>query len=197
MTVRQDLCIEDLHEALISKGKDTDSLVGPDLTEYRSVLGKLLDAKELNKFVRLAKDKPQRLLYAAIKRVPRWMGFIDAACKNNSDGPSQRGQCIFLCQPRNKERDTKGSLIAYESHKIKRTVLSTTVAELYVFMKCYGSAQFYGGLWMDMTAQPIEVHLRTDANNLATTAASTRLPEQKETIHMFQMYSHNTVLQIH
>ena len=40
---------------------------------------------------------------------------------------------------------------------------------------------------MDMTAQPIEVHLRTDANNLVTTAASTRLPEQKETIHMSQM----------
>ena len=40
---------------------------------------------------------------------------------------------------------------------------------------------------MDMTAQPIEVHLRTDANNLVTTAASTRSPEQKETIHMIQM----------
>ena len=40
---------------------------------------------------------------------------------------------------------------------------------------------------MDMTAQPIEVHLRIDANNLVTTAASTRLPEQKETIHMIQM----------
>ena len=40
---------------------------------------------------------------------------------------------------------------------------------------------------MDMTAQPVEVHLRTDANNLVTTAASTRLPERKETIHMIQM----------
>ena len=115
------------------------------------------------------------------------MGFPDAAYKNNADGSSQRGQCIFICQPRNKERDTRGSLIDYESHKIKRTVLSTTVAELYAFMKCYGSAQFYRGLWMDMTAQPLEVHLRTDANNLVTTAASTRLPEQKETIHMIQM----------
>ena len=117
----------------------------------------------------------------------------------NSDGSSQRGQCVFLRQPRNKERDTKGSLIDDASHKIKRTVLSTTVAELYAFMKRYGSAQFYRGLWMDMTA-------------LVTTAASTRLPEQKETIHMIQcsgrkhvaakcttllMYSHNTVLQIH
>ena len=41
MTVHQDLCIEDLHEALIPKGKDSDALVGSDLTEYRSVLGKL------------------------------------------------------------------------------------------------------------------------------------------------------------
>ena len=213
--VHQDLCIEDLHEALIPKGNDGDALVGAeDLTEYRSVLGKLnwlqsrtqfhisyhfsrcasaaanatiMDAKELNKVVRMVKDKPQRLLYAPIKGTPRLMGFPDAAYKNNADGSSQRGQCIFICQPRNKERDTKGSLIDYESHKIKRTVLSTTVAELYAFMKCYGSAQFYRGLWMDMTAQPIEVHLRTDANNLVTTAASTRLPEQKETIHMIQM----------
>ena len=212
--VHQDLCIEDLHEALIPKGNDGDALVGADLTEYRSVLGKLnwlqsrtqfhisyhfsrcasaaanatiMDAKELNKVVRLVKDKPQRLLYAPIKGTPRLMGFPDAAYKNNADGSSQRGQCIFICQPRNKERDTKGSLIDYESHKIKRTVLSTTVAELYAFMKCYGSAQFYRGLWMDMTAQPLEVHLRTDANNLVTTAASTRLPEQKETIHMIQM----------
>ena len=105
VTVHQDLCIEDLHEALILKGKDTDPLVRPDLTEYRSVLGKLnwlqsrtqfhisshfstcasasasatiLDAKALNKVVRLEKDKPQRLLYAPIKDVPRPMGFPDA-----------------------------------------------------------------------------------------------------------------------
>ena len=41
VTAHQDLCIEDLHEALIPKGKDSDALVGADLTEYRSVLGKL------------------------------------------------------------------------------------------------------------------------------------------------------------
>ena len=74
-----------------------------------------MDAKELNKVVRMVKDKPQRLLYAPIKGTPRLMGFPDAAYKNNADGSSQRGQCIFICQPRNKERDTKGSLIDYES----------------------------------------------------------------------------------
>ena len=97
----------------------------------------IIDAKELNKVVRMVKDKPQRLLYAPIKGTPRLMGFPDAAYKNNADGSSQRGQCIFICQPRNKERGTKGSLIDYEPHKIKRTVLSTTVAELHAFMKCY------------------------------------------------------------
>ena len=114
------------------------------------------------------------------------MGFPDAACKNNSDGSSQLDQGIFICQPGNKERDAKGSWIDNESHKIKRTVLPTAVA-LYAFMKCYGSAQFDRGLWMDMTAQPIEVHLRTDPNNLVTIAASTRLPAQNETSHMIQI----------
>ena len=95
VTVRQDLCIKDLREPLIPKGKDKDidALIGPDLTEHRSVPGKLnwlqsrkqfhisyhfsrcasasasatiLDVKELNKVVRLVKDKPQRLLYAPI-----------------------------------------------------------------------------------------------------------------------------------
>ena len=59
----------------------------------------ILDAKELNKVVRLVKDKPQRLLYAPIKGVPRLMGFPDAAYKNNADGSSHRGQGIFICQP--------------------------------------------------------------------------------------------------
>ena len=45
-----------------------------------------MDAKELNKVVRLVKDKPQRLLYAPIKGTPRLMGFPDAAYKNNADG---------------------------------------------------------------------------------------------------------------
>ena len=55
----------------------------------------IMDVKELNKVVCMVKDKPQRLLYAPIKGVPRLMGFPDAAYKNNADGSSQRGQCIL------------------------------------------------------------------------------------------------------
>ena len=35
-----------------------------------------------------------------------------------------------------------------------------------------------------MTAEVLPLHIRTDANNLVTTATKTTLPEQKETIHM-------------
>ncbi len=40
---------------------------------------------------------------------------------------------------------------------------------------------------MDISGQQSEVNIRTDANNLVTTASTTHLPEQKETIHMIQM----------
>ena len=71
------------------------------------------------------------------------------------------------------------SLIHYESQKIKRTVLSTTVAELYSIMKCFGSCQFLRGLWMDISGETANVHMRTDTKNLVTTARTIHLPEQK------------------
>ena len=40
---------------------------------------------------------------------------------------------------------------------------------------------------MDISAACVAIHMRTDANNIVTTASTTRLPEQKETIHMIQM----------
>ena len=63
-----------------------------------------------------------------------------------------------------------GSLIDYESQRIKRTVLSTTVAELYLFMKCFGSRQFLRGLWMDLSGDVADIHMRTDAKNVVRTA---------------------------
>ena len=74
-----------------------------------------------------------------------------------------------------RERSTRdgmsyGSLIDYESQKIKRTVLSTTVADLYSFMKCFVSCQFLHRLWMDLSGEVATIHMRTDAKNLVTTA---------------------------
>ena len=80
-----------------------------------------------------------------------------------------------------------GSLIDYENEKIKKTVLSTTVAELYSFVKCFGSCQFLRGLWKDISGEVANLHRRTDARNLVTTARTIHLLEQKETIHMIAM----------
>ena len=37
-----------------------------------------------------------------------------------------------------------------------------------------------------ISCEQAPLHMRTDANNLVTTASSTRLPEQKETLHLIQ-----------
>ena len=73
--------------------------------------------------------------------------------------------------------------------KVKRliTVLSTAVAELYSFMKCFGSCQFLRGLWMDISGEVANIHMRTDAKNEVNTARTIDLPEQKGTIHMIPM----------
>ena len=46
---------------------------------------------------------------------------------------------------------------------------------------------------MDMTGTVADIHMRTDAKNLVTTAQTTHLPQQKETIHMIQMLRHEAV----
>ena len=149
------------------------------------------DVRELNKVVRTVRAQPVRLMFWPLKGSLRIIGYPDAAFKNNADGSSQRGQVIFVAEDRKQAtacRDpVKGSLVDYESTKIKRTTLSTTVAELYSFMKCFGTCQYLRGLWADISSTVAPLHMRTDANNLVTTAGTTHLPEQKETIHAIQM----------
>ena len=45
---------------------------------------------------------------------------------------------------------------------------------------------------MDISAEAAEIHMRTDANNLVTTASTTHLPEQRETIHMINQLRHES-----
>ena len=100
------------------------------------------DVKSLNKLARQIKSQPVKLHCWPHTGPLRVLGFPDASCRNNDDGSSQRGMTVFLAESRERSsRDgtTNGSLIDYESQKIDKTVLSTTVAELYSFMKCFGS----------------------------------------------------------
>jgi len=219
LTVDQDRQVEELTEIKLDKGrKDSDKCDPTMHTNYRSLLGGLnwlqsrtqfhscykfsraasaaaaptiADVRELNKVVRQVRAVPMKLAFWPLKGSLRILGFPDAAFKNNADGSSQRGQVIFVAEPRKQAsacRDpVRGSLVDYESTKIKRTTMSTTVAELYSFMKCFGTCQFLRGLWCDITGATAPLHMRTDANNLVTTAGTTHLPEQKETVHMIQM----------
>ena len=80
-----------------------------------------------------------------------------------------------------------GSLVDSESQKIQKPVHSTTVAELYSFMKCFGSCLFLRGLSMDISGQVANIHMRTDPKNLVTTGRTIYLQEQKKTIHIISM----------
>eukprot|EP00973_Karenia_brevis_P031739 4380335-Karenia_brevis.AAC.1 len=54
-------------------------------------------------------------------------------------------------------------------------------------MKCFGNCLFLRGLSKDVSGQEAEIHIRTDAHSRITTAQTTHLPEQKETIHQINM----------
>ena len=137
-----------------------------------------------------------------LKGSQRILGFPDASYRNNSDKSSQRAHVIYLAEERqpynsrySEKKDssaTRGSIVDYESHKITTTTQSTTVAELQALMRCFGTCLFLRALWADVSGQILPIHLRTDANNLVTTAQTTHLPEQKETHHLIQMLRHES-----
>ena len=149
------------------------------------------DVKFLNKLARQIKSQTVKLQYWPLTGPVRIRGFPDASCRNNDEGSSQRGMTVFLAESRERSsRDgmSHGRLIDHESQKIKKTALFTTVAELYSFMECFGSCQFLRGLWMDISGEVANLHMRTDAKNLVTTARTIHLPEQKENIHIISMF---------
>ena len=216
IVVEQSLCVSELTEIVIQKGQKDDEKCDKDMnTAYRSLLGSINwlqsrtqfqacyqfsrcasaaasptvgDCKALNKLCKQIVNDPMELKFWPLEGNPRLMAMPDAAFRNNSDKSSQRAMVIFMSEPRKeKSRNSRGSLIFFESTKIKRTTLSITVAELYALMKCYGTCQMLRGLIKDITGHSCELHMRTDANNLVTTASTTHVPEQQETIHMIQM----------
>ena len=107
------------------------------------------DIKTLNKTIRQLKSCPVVLRFWPLTGPHRLIGYPDASYRNNEDKSSQRAHVVFLAEQRQRNAqngNAYGSLIDYESQKIKRTVLSTTVSEFYSFMKCFGTCQFLKGL---------------------------------------------------
>ena len=140
------------------------------------------DVMSLDKLVRQIMSQRVKLQYWTLTEPLRKLGFPDVSYRNNDDGSSQRGMTVFLAESRERSpRDgmTYGSLFDYECQKIKKTVSSTTVADLYSFMKCFGSCQFLRELWMGISGEVANLHMRTDAKNLVTAARTIHLPEKK------------------
>ena len=159
----------------------------------------IADVREINKTVRTLKSQYIDARFWPVKGPQRIIGMPDASYRNNTDKSSQRAHVIFIAEDRKIGRQgqkgehkvhTRGSVVDYESHKITTTTQSTTVAELNALMKCFGTCLFIRALWADVTGEIIPIHIRTDANNLVTTAQTTHLPEQKET-HL-QMLRHES-----
>ena len=213
--VDQEMCIEELGEIEFDKGlPDTDYCPAALHSRYQGVLDQInwlqsrtqyqacyrfsrcasasanpttADVRALTKLVRSIRAEPCVLRYWPLKGSFRLVGYPEATYRNNVDNSSQRGQAIFLAEGRTTSKDGFGSVVDFESHKNNRVVLSTTLSELYVFTQRLGPFQFLNCLWMDISAACVAIHMRTDATNLVTTAATKRLPAQKETIHTIQM----------
>ena len=114
----------------------------------RQASPKIGDCRNANKLVRAIKAAPVALHFWPLQGQLLLLGFPDASYKNNEDKSSQRALTIFLAEDRSTKAstDARGSLIEYESHKITQTTMSTTVAELYALMKCFGTCLFLKGL---------------------------------------------------
>ena len=141
------------------------------------------DVRAINKTVRTIKSIPLSMRFWPLRGKTRIVGYPDASYRNNEDKSSQRAHGVFLAEQRDLRQgssNSRGSLVDSETHKITATTMSTTVAELHGLMRCYGSALFLRGLWSDITGEIADVHIRTDAKNLVTTASTTHQPEQKE-----------------
>ena len=207
INVHQDVAMDEVQEITFDKHLKDDTPLTPQMhTAYRSVLGQINwfqsrsqfhigyqfseDVRAINKTVRTIKSIPLSMRFWPLRGKTRIVGYPDASYRNNEDKSSQRAHVVFLAEQRDLRQgssNSRGSLVDYETHKITATTMSTTVAELHGRMRCYGSALFLRGLWSDITGEIADVHIRTDANHLVTTAPTTHQPEQKEAMHLIQM----------
>ena len=91
-----------------------------------------------------------------------------------------------------RERSSKdgmshGSLVDYESQKDGENRTLHNRGRIVFLHGGFGSCQFLRGLWMDMSSEVTEIHMRIDAKNLRTTAGTFHLSEPTVTIYMISM----------
>ena len=121
----------------------------------------------------------------------RIIEFPDASYRNNEDGSSQRGMTVLLSRVAwaiNKRRNVIWQVwLIMKAKRLKRLCSPLPWLSCICIMKCFGSWQFLRGFWVDISGEVANIHMRTGAKNVVTTAGTIHLPEQKETIHVISM----------
>ena len=85
------------------------------------------DVKIFNKQTRQLTSQPVKLQFWPPTGRLRIIGFPDASYRNNEDASSQRGTAEYCTEFRehsSKDGMSDGSLVDYESQKIKRTAVA-------------------------------------------------------------------------
>ena len=180
ITVEQSLRVSELTEVVIPKGMKDEEKCDKDLhTAYRSLLGSISCLQPRTQF---------QSCYHFSRCASAAASPTIGDCKTLNFKVIQ-GWLLYLMQLSETTVTNHLNVLPdfIESTKLKRTTLSTTVAELFALMKCYGTCQMLRGLIKDITGLSSEIHMRTDANNLVTIASTTHVPEQQDTNHMIQM----------
>ena len=138
--------------------------------------------KALNKLARQLESQQVKLQFWPLTGPSRVVGFPDASYRNNEDGSSQRGMAVFLAESR--ERSSKdgmsyGSPIDNESPKIKKIVLSTTVAKTVFLYEMFWFMPVSPWIMDGHFRCSVTIHMRTDAKKMVTTARTIHSPETK------------------
>ena len=139
------------------------------------------DVKALDKLARQLKSQPVKLQFWPL--TDRWdvLDFLVPPTRNNEDWSSQRGMTVFFYQncvsiPRRMECHME--VLLTTKGKRSREPYSQQPWQNCIHSWKFGSCQFLSGLWMDLSSQVADIHMRTDAKNLVTTARTIHLPEQ-------------------
>ena len=150
-----DLCDKQLHTSYpsllgsinrLQSGTQVQALYSFSRLASASAATTVGHCKELNKRCRQIRNDEVEMRARPVKGSPRIFGIPDAAFRNNSVKSSQRAMTNFVADERMiGRRDTRSSLMFFESTKIKRTTLGTTVAELPALTKCLGTCQMLHG----------------------------------------------------
>ena len=171
--------------------KDFQGLVGqfywsinmsrPDMSFQGCSLGtvqskpKLGDLKRANKYLRDMKSDKVALKFCHLdQKSLKLIVFADASYANLTDGGSQGGHIMFLC-----DKHGRCAPISWASKRIKRVARSTLSAETQSVLEAVDTAHLVKMFLSDILGQEISVTLYTDNKSLTDAINTTNLVQDR------------------